>query len=399
MNLLIWRKDLSENKLKILYIGHERKLGGASLCLVSMAEEMKIRGHEVIVILPFRHCPVGDKLNKLGIPVFGVFFGWWMAPNYWNVAYRALFSILHFMQFIPAYRICRIIKKNKIDIVHSNSSTIDIGNMAAKKSKIAHVWHFREFGDLDYKLMFIKGRKESLKQVAAIDGRVVFISRCLRKYYPELTENVEVIYDGISSQYLNYSCPFYKESRKVTFLIAGNLQRNKGQKTVLEAVRLLKENGIVNYCVLIAVAVASTRDSVEYAEELRQYIVSHKLEEVRLLGRIEDMNALRRKCDVEIVASVMEAFGRVTIEAMLSGRPVLASDSGANPELIQDKVTGWLFKSGDAESLAVKMENIIMHPQWLENMGKTAYMWAKENYMSEKNTQQIEELYQFLLKK
>ena len=177
------------------------------------------------------------------------------------------------------------------------------------------------------------------------------------------------------------------------------MQRNKGQKTVLEAVRLLKENGIVNYCVLIAGAVASTRDSVEYAEELRQYIVSHKLEEVRLLGRIEDMNALRRKCDVEIVASVMEAFGRVTIEAMLSGRPVLASDSGANPELIQDKVTGWLFKSGDAESLAVKMENIIMHPQWLENMGKTAYMWAKENYMSEKNTQQIEELYQFLLKK
>jgi len=84
---------------------------------------------------------------------------------------------------------------------------------------------------------------------------------------------------------------------------------------------------------------------------------------------------------------------------MLSGRPVLASDSGANPELIQDKVTGWLFKSGDAESLAVKMENIIMHPQWLENMGKTAYMWAKGNYMSEKNTQQIEELYQFLLKK
>ncbi len=66
---------MSENKLKILYIGHERKLGGASLCLVSMAEEMKIRGHEVIVILPFRHCPVGDKLNKLGIPVFGVFLG------------------------------------------------------------------------------------------------------------------------------------------------------------------------------------------------------------------------------------------------------------------------------------------------------------------------------------
>ena len=59
----------------------------------------------------------------------------------------------------------------------------------------------------------------------------------------------EVIYDGISSQYLNYSCPFYKESRKITFLIAGNLQRNKGQKIVLEAVHLLKEKGIENFCV------------------------------------------------------------------------------------------------------------------------------------------------------
>ena len=390
---------MNENRFKILYIGHERKLGGASLCLVSMAEEMKKRGHEVIVVLPFKHCSVGDKLNELGIPVFGVFFGWWMAPAYWNVMFKFVFDILHFMQFIPAYRICRIIKKNKIDIVHSNSSTIDIGNMAAKKSKTAHVWHFREFGDLDYELKFIKGRSRSLKEVAAINGRVIFISRSLRKYYPELTENVEVIYDGISPQYLNYSCPFYKESRKVTFLIAGNLQRNKGQKIVLEAAQLLKEKGIENYCVLIAGTVASTRDSVEYAEELRKYIVSHKLEEVQLLGRIEDMNALRRKCDVEIVASVMEAFGRVTIEAMLSGRPVLASDSGANTELIQDKATGWLFHSGDAECLAAKMEDIIMYPECLENMGKAAYVWAKENYMSEKNTEQIEELYQLMLKK
>ena len=82
----------------------------------------------------------------------------------------------------------------------------------------------------------------------------------------------------------------------------------------------------------------------------------------------------------------MEAFGRVTVEAMLSGRPVLASDTGANSELVQDNITGWLFNSGDAKSLAGKMEEIINTPNNLFEMGKAAFESARNQYYIPINT-------------
>ena len=61
------------------------------------------------------------------------------------------------------------------------------------------------------------------------------------------------------------------------------------------------------------------------------------------------------KCDIICVCSYGEAFGLTTIEAMLSGALVVASDSGANSELIQDKINGLLFKCDDCLELSDKL--------------------------------------------
>ena len=62
-----------------------------------------------------------------------------------------------------------------------------------------------------------------------------------------------------------------------------------------------------------------------------------------------------KECDIICVCSYGEAFGLTTIEAMLSGALVVASDSGANSELIQDKVNGLLFKCDDYLDLSDKL--------------------------------------------
>lgn len=384
---------MKNRKMKILYIAHEPKLGGATLCLITMAEEMKKKGHQVYVVVPFRNSPVAKTLKERGITVKTIFFGWWMMPSYWNMVLKLIFIILYIFEFIPVLRIVHFIKKYKIDIVHSNSSAIDVGSRAANICKIPHVWHFREFGDLDYNLEFILGRRKSLAKVNSTKGIVIFISKSLRNYYRELNNNISVVYDGVASSYLNYSLPAFLEKKQITFLIAGNLQRNKGQKLVLEAALLLNKKGINNFKILIAGGTASTGESLKYAAELKEFIDIKELTQAYMLGRVEDMNKLRRESDVEIVASAMEAFGRVTVEAMLSGRPVLASDTGANSELIQNNITGWLFNSGDVKSLAGKMEEIINAPNKLSEMGKTAFESAKSQYLSEYNTDYIESEY------
>lgn len=386
-------------KLSVIFIGHERKLGGASLSLVTLAKEMKERGHKICVVLPFRNCPVAKALKKEGIKVYPVFFGWWMEPTYWNWGMKFCFSVLYRLEWLAVWQISRIAKKENADIIHSNTSVIDVGCRAALKCQIPHVWHFREFGDLDYRLMFLKGRKESLRYISESQSYNIFISKSLRDHYSDLDDSDKrncVIYNGVSSKYLNYAgkkagndCLF--------FLIAGNFQRNKRQDIVAKAVKILKDEGITDYKVIMAGGIASTKDSRQYYRELEEYINLEKLECIEMTGRVSDMNALRRKVQVEIVPSVMEAFGRVTVEAMLSGNPVLASDAGANKELIEEDKTGWFFREGDAGSLAEKMKYILVNKKIVSKMGRTAYQEAKERYLSDRNTKEIEQLYYTIL--
>ncbi len=386
-------------KLNIIYIGHERKLGGASLCLVTMAKEMKALGHKVCVILPFGSCPVAKVLREEGIKVYSVFFGWWMEPMYWKGGMKLCFAVLYRLEWLAVWRISRIAKKEKADIIHSNTSVIDVGCRAALKCQIPHIWHFREFGDLDHRLVFLKGRKESLRFISESQSYNIYISKSLRNHYsdlPNLDKQNCVIYDGVSPRYLNYTEKNEKED-KVFFLIAGNFQRNKRQDIVVKAVKILNDEGIDNYKVIMAGGIADTKDSRQYVRELKKYIEKEKLEHIEMAGYVSDMNALRRKVHVEIVPSVMEAFGRVTVEAMLSGNPVLASDTGANKELIEEGKTGWFFKEGDAAALAEKMKYILANKKMISLMGRVAYQEAKEKYLSERNTKDIERLYYTIL--
>ena len=70
--------------MNILFVAHERNLGGASKSLVTLAYELQKQGNKVVVVVPFKSGQVYAKLRELQIPVYKVFFGWWMMPSYWT---------------------------------------------------------------------------------------------------------------------------------------------------------------------------------------------------------------------------------------------------------------------------------------------------------------------------
>ena len=379
--------------MKILYIAHERKLGGASLSLVTLADEMRQRGHTVAVVLPFLQCPLAKELRRRKIKTYWVFCGWWMMPSDWPIWMRFMFKCLYWTEGIPVRIIAGIIRRNGYQIVHSNSSVIDVGSRAARLAGVPHVWHFREFAEQFYGLKFIKGREKSLREIINGDDYVIFISKCLAQYFQCLAREGKsrVIYNGVDRKYLNYH--EHNRGEKIIFLAAGNLHPNKRQDLLLQAVIRLKEWDVSGFSVWIAGSSGSLKNSKDYEKKLRETIQSNHLDEVEMLGRITDMNTIRRQVDVEIVCSTGEAFGRVTVEAMLSGNPVLVSDSGANPELVLEGENGWLFGTGDVIALAKKMRWIIENPDVIERCGERAYHYAEKKFLSTENSRQIEMLY------
>ena len=385
---------MKNRTLNILYIAHERKLGGATISLLALIDEMIRRGHEVKVVVPTKKCPLALELKKRNICIIPVFFAWWQMPSDWNVIFKLLFKALYILEKVQVYYVWKKVRACKVDIIHTNSSVTDFGARLAGKLDVKHVWHVREFGDTDYNLEYIKGKRKTWEYMNDNSDRIVFISHSLQDYFKEYASNKkrQVIYNGISREYL-YERNYQDKKTKVTFLIAGNLNRNKRQMLVLQAANELIERGIFDFKVLIAGASSSMKDSQIYEEELKQYIKEKLPENVQMLGKVEDMRQLRTNADVEIVPSNREAFGRVTIEAMFGGMPVIGSDSGANVELIQDEVNGVIFENGNYHDLAEKMLLFINDQSKISEMGKHAYEYAKNNFTAERNASEIEQLY------
>ena len=93
-----------------------------------------------------------------------------------------------------------------------------------------------------------------------------------------------------------------------------------------------------------------------------------------------------------------EAFGRVTVEYMMHGLTVVASNTGANPEIVVDGTTGFIYQLGNYRELAEKMRILIENNYTLLQFAKNGRERALEQFSSIKNTKQVYEVYEQLLR-
>jgi len=91
-----------------------------------------------------------------------------------------------------------------------------------------------------------------------------------------------------------------------------------------------------------------------------------------------------------------ETFGLVVTEANALGKPVIASNAGALPELIEDRKTGLLFSPGSTEELAKNIKYLIARPDEIREMGKLARRKVEKEFNSELHYQKLIEVYKCL---
>ena len=110
------------------------------------------------------------------------------------------------------------------------------------------------------------------------------------------------------------------------------------------------------------------------------------------------MLEIRKNMDLELVCSRCEAFGRVTIEAMMSMIPVIGANTGGTKELIKQGYNGLLYEKGDFEDLANKIEELYKDRSKIREMGKNAYDYSK-GFTSERNAINIYNIYEKIVNK
>jgi glycosyltransferase involved in cell wall biosynthesis len=163
-------------------------------------------------------------------------------------------------------------------------------------------------------------------------------------------------------------------------MLPGRLTRWKGQTVLIEALAKLGRRDI---CCLL---VGSDQGRASYRAEIEQLVRAKGLEGiVRAVDECRDMPAAFKLADVVVHASTdPEAFGRVIAEAQAMGRPVIATDQGGAPEIVQPGVTGWLVPPGDADALAAALrEALSLTAEQRAELSATASARVREYFSRE----------------
>lgn len=377
--------------MRILFFTHEKSYGGASRALVTLIKDLKDK-HDIYVVVPFKDAKITLELQKLNVNIISCFYSWYQVPVNISKFKKLMYKGAYLFNYLSFYYLVNTIKKLDIDIIHSNTSVIDIGARVAKKLNIPHVWHFREFTGTHLK--FIKSNTQTYNFINNNAGNIIYISKSIQTFYEQNINKLlgTLIYDGVSSEFVVDKK--YKTKKDITFLLVATLEKNKGQVLAIKALSILKQKGYNNFKLLLAGG-----DPTGYSSYLNDLIKEYKLDQnVEYIGFIDDMKSLRKKVDVELMCAPSEAFGLVTIEGMLAGNPIIGSNSGATSELIKNDINGYLYELNNEDDLASKMELFLTTPNLVSKLGIKAKEYALKNFSSDNNSKSTIKLYNKILK-
>lgn len=161
--------------------------------------------------------------------------------------------------------------------------------------------------------------------------------------------------------------------RGFTVIYAGVLSRLKQVHTVLEAVALVRKEEHE-----IRTVIAGSEDDGAYAAWLRTRTRELGLVEcVRFTGQLTQRELARQMAaaDALVLPSLSEGLGRVLLEAMACGTPVIASEIGGTPEIVRHEDTGFLVPPGDVHAIADRLLWLVRHPaegRWMGTRGREA---------------------------
>jgi glycosyltransferase involved in cell wall biosynthesis len=178
--------------------------------------------------------------------------------------------------------------------------------------------------------------------------------------------------------------------------IVGHIQEWKGQHLVVEAVARARRHVPRLRCLIVG---GVHRFGVEYAKRLRERITALDLtEHVILTGAREDVAACLDAMDIAIHASVVpEPFGRVLIEAMALGRPVIAPREGGPLVIVVDGETGLLVPPRDAEALAEALAELLADPDRRAAMGRAGRARVDARFDIRHHVRAVEALFDEIL--
>lgn len=219
--------------------------------------------------------------------------------------------------------------------------------------------------------------------------RLYFCSQALKQSAEQAGFRVghaDVIYPGIATE------KFWTEPKPLSetpskFLIVSRLSAHSGVMTALQALKLARDHEVRASLSIYG------RGESEHMAQLRSYVIQQSLpvEFLTVSNQQKDLAQVYRQHDGYIYCAEWdEPFALMPLEAMASGRPVIAAKSGGVRELLRAGENGWIYKPGDALELASRIQEVQMQPALRAQILENAQSEVMTRYSESSMLDQIE---------
>ncbi len=372
----------------ILIISHSGGSGGAELALTDLTRDLQSKG----VISHFVVPAEGDMTKLLKQAAIGysvIPFGGWAhlsalsrpkreANDAWNIK--------------AVQEIKDLANKLQPDVIVSNTIVVPWGAVAAAVAQKPHIWMVHEYGNLDHGLIFDYDYETVLRFVDNFSDKVIANSPNIKKHLSKIINSQKIlqIYQrfnsvGTASSPGGPPTNIFSKTKALKIVLVGRVTESKGQ---LDAIKALAE--IAAAGVSAEIAFIGEVESKAYKKKIDDVIARNKLGSwVKFIGHVKDPAGLVAQADISLTTSQKEAFGRVTVEAMLAGKPVIGTNSGGTKYIIKDGVTGYLYEPGNANDLARILIQADKHKAKLKQMGSEAKRYATAEFTSDRYVNEV----------
>ena len=343
--------------LRILTVIESLARAGAEQALVNVLPELKALGHAVEVAVLWPPYTLADDLEAAGVPVHRLGLN-----HRWNLAQGA-----------P--RLARICRRGRFDVIHAHLF-FSVLYAALTRPLLPGVKRVVTFHNLGYDSYpannaWRKTRKrlDGALMRHAVDGRIAVSAAVARHYQSHLKlPPVRVLPNGFPVEALRpESGPGRSEMRAelgvsaddFVLLCAGRLVHEKGHRFFLEALELLRNEGLRPKALIVGDGPLAQKVADEIATRgLGEQVVTRpSMPHAKLMD-------VFRESDLLVMASTHEGFPLTPAEAMALGKPVLATLVGGLPDLIEDGVSGSLVPPKDPRALADGIARFMTDPNW-----------------------------------
>jgi len=355
-------------RLRVMQYITPSQIGGAEVHVVTLAEKLRERGHEVTVVCP-RGRPLVPELVARGLPV--------RTPRATG-------------KFDPVTlaRLAWWMRRDGVQVVHTHLSTASL--LGSWAGRLAGVPSLATVHGLNTRTCFQWAR------------RIIAVSNAVRQHLVAQGlrgEAITVVHNGVDLRALarpdestvvraKWGLP---EGAPVLVTV-GRLAPAKGHAGLLEAVEALARDARWQGLRLLIVGTGALLPELQ-----RQAAELGLTERVIFCGFHRDVVPFLQAADVFVLPSVQEGLSLSALEAMALGKPVVACRVGGTPEVVVDGETGLLVAPGEPTELARALEQLLADPAEGRRMGEAGRRRVREAFDLEQMVSKIEAIYRDLI--